>query len=137
MAKPVQLASFILGTVLRNIPCVRDDKEYKDKLVKAAKEAGIEIVERQQNDEYEIDKNWSKMQRYNVLPTRLLSDLIKKYKGMADAARTKCEELNAKEIFHLRNVRGDGNCYYRSVGYGYFELVIKKGPEYIRDLMQL
>ena len=29
-------------------------------------------------------------------------------------------------IIAVRNVRGDGNCYYRSVYYAYFELIIRR-----------
>ncbi len=37
----------------------------------------------------------------------------------------------------LRRIRGDGNCYYRAVYYGYFELVIKKGEGALKALLDL
>ena len=49
----------------------------------------------------------------------------------------KVKDLETKGIRYIRGIRGDGNCYYRAVGYGYFELVIKKGPQYIMDLIKL
>ena len=38
---------------------------------------------------------------------------------------------------HIRQVRGDGNCFYRAIGYGYLELVILHGRDAIQDLILL
>ena len=40
-----------------------------------------------------------------------------------------CESIEpfTKKILNLRRSRGDGNCYYRSVGYLYIERLILNG----------
>ncbi|MDR3549358.1 MAG: protein kinase [Candidatus Pacebacteria bacterium] len=38
---------------------------------------------------------------------------------------------------HLRNVRGDGNCYYRAVIYGYMERLIFKGPAALEEFIHM
>jgi hypothetical protein len=37
---------------------------------------------------------------------------------------------------HVRRMKSDGNCFYRAVGYGYFENVIIRGPEAIKELLR-
>ncbi len=52
-------------------------------------------------------------------------------RGMARELR---EQHGVKVI---RRIRGDGNCYYRAVYFGYFELLIRKGKEYVGHLKKL
>ncbi len=41
-----------------------------------------------------------------------------------------------KEFTHYRGVRGDGNCYYRSVAVGYMErLVLTRNVQALEDLL--
>ena len=47
------------------------------------------------------------------------------------------ELKNKYEIKAIRKIRGDGNCYFRAVYYGYFEIVINKGIEAIEALLDL
>jgi hypothetical protein len=43
--------------------------------------------------------------------------------------------LNSQGFTHYRPIRGDGNCYYRSVSYQYIEmLVINKNVQALSDL---
>ncbi len=50
--------------------------------------------------------------------------------------RDKVDDLVARKLTVLRKVRGDGNCFYRSVGYAYIELLIVHGPEALRDFIR-
>ena len=47
------------------------------------------------------------------------------------------ELKNEYKIKAIRKIREDGNCYFRAVYYGYFELIIKKGIETIEALLDL
>lgn len=39
------------------------------------------------------------------------------------------------EIAYYRRIRGDGNCYYRAVAYGYIEMIVlTRNSEALRDL---
>jgi len=43
--------------------------------------------------------------------------------------------MQRKSFSYFRGVRGDGNCYYRSMGYGYVEkLVMTRNAKALRDL---
>lgn len=47
-------------------------------------------------------------------------------------------ELQDKyKINFLRRIRGDGNCYYRSVYFGYFEMIISQGFDTLHSLNEL
>ena len=37
----------------------------------------------------------------------------------------------------MRHIRGDGNCYYRSVYFEYFEMVIMTGESSLKALIEL
>jgi len=50
--------------------------------------------------------------------------------------KTKVEELK-KNYSHIRKVRGDGNCFYRAMGYGYIERVIIQGEKAVKELVEL
>ena len=36
----------------------------------------------------------------------------------------------------LKDVRGDGACYYRSVICGYLEMILSENPKFIEDLIK-
>ena len=38
---------------------------------------------------------------------------------------------------HIRRIKSDGNCFYRAVGFGYFEQVIIRGSNAIKELLGL
>ncbi|MDR3549488.1 MAG: hypothetical protein P4M11_14685 [Candidatus Pacebacteria bacterium] len=48
----------------------------------------------------------------------------------------KVKDLVQRGFHFYRRVRGDGNCYYRSVGYAYLEWLISRGPEAVEDLIK-
>jgi len=136
---------YSLGTIKRNAYYLRDDKKQEENLINAAEKKGFIIgnkeTEKKGEKNKETDnakiKTLANRQKYNVLPIRSVESIFTQYKGKVEIATQKHKELNEKNIFYWRKTRGDGNCYYRAVGYGYFELIIKKGPEYIQKLIEL
>ena len=47
------------------------------------------------------------------------------------------EKLKGKSILYYRHINDITNSYYRSVSYGYFELIIKKGLAHVEVLCKL
>ena len=52
---------------------------------------------------------------------------------------SKCvKDLKKKhKITGIRRIYGDGNCFYRAVYYGYFEMVINKGKKAIEAIIDM
>ena len=48
-----------------------------------------------------------------------------------------CNALHDMGFKYLRNVRGDGNCYYRAVIYGYFETLLSGDEGLIFDFIKM
>ena len=131
---------YSLGIIKRNACFFRDNIKQKEDLMKAAKDKGFKITDEEtanKETENKKIKSLANRQKYNVLPIRLVNSIFTQYKGKVEIAAQKSKELKEKNIFYWRKTRGDGNCYYRAVGYGYFELIIKKGSKYIQKLIEL
>ena len=58
--------------------------------------------------------------RPNVQPCLPIDELAKQYTG-SDFFRCVVDQFKQEGFTHYRGVRGDGNCYYRSVSYSYIE----------------
>jgi len=74
----------------------------------------------------------------NIKPVKSIETCISEHEKVDKFYRKKFETLSKEnKIFCVREVRGDGNCFYRSVGYAYLEIIVKKGPDFIQDFINL
>lgn len=64
----------------------------------------------------------------NVGPREPLSSLIDDFK-FNDGFREKIQALRNSGYVGWRRVRGDGNCFFRSVGYGFLERLVTATPQ--------
>mmetsp|Transcript_20286 Transcript_20286/g.19221 ORF Transcript_20286/g.19221 Transcript_20286/m.19221 type:complete len:80 (-) Transcript_20286:885-1124(-) len=58
----------------------------------------------------------------NIHPCRKLDYLAELYKS--DLYKHAVKQLKEGGFSHYRQVRGDGNCYYRAVAYSYIETLV-------------
>ena len=128
----------LIGSILYNpINLNNDEKGEYDALVKHLKNElkiskGLELkrglcVIKQEIEDVQ-NENVSR-----ILPLEVLVEECKfndELKTLVDHLKKNCN------IFYIRRIRGDGNCYYRSVGYAYFELVIKSGIKHVECLLK-
>ena len=72
---------------------------------------------------------------FNVALMRSLPDLASDNKIPDEILRALLEK--SKPYKGCRNVRGDGNCFYRAFIFSYIELMILKGPEFVQKFSEL
>ncbi len=90
-----------------------------------------EMAERLNEQEYLAQPD------FNIGPAFPVDALLNDYK-YAEGWKEKVGALRDEHMIEKwRKIRGDGSCYYRSVAYGYFELVIARGKDALKALIGL
>ena len=75
-------------------------------------------------------------ERCNILPLQLYKFYTIEFPHIPATAKEYFNSISEKYGYY-RRVRGDGNCFYRSLIYSYLELLIMKGSNYLTKFYTL